>query len=203
MDTSPPRRGRPATVSADELADLALNLWTQHGYDAVSMGQIAAAAGVNTRTLHRYFPSKSDIIWLTLGSSFDDLADDLAATSAEQSLLTRVRLAILATLRANADTTDNRRRLRIVARTATLQSAASPPFVAWRGVIRDFASHHLDGPAADLSAEIIANAVQSVTMATLTWWAEHGQVPPEQLVDQALRSLESGLGDGLVGDNAP
>ncbi|CAN5487842.1 TetR family transcriptional regulator [soil metagenome] len=194
MDNPQPRRGRPATVTADGLADIALGLWEERGYAAVSMGEIAAAAGVNTRTLHRYFACKSDIIWLTLSSSFDDLADALADTPGHLSVLTRVRLAILATLSTSVDIADNRRRLRIVARSTTLQSAASPPFVAWRGVIRDFASHHLDGPSAELNAEIIATAVQSVTMVTLIWWAEHGQIPPEQLVAQGLGALESGFG---------
>ena len=80
------------------------------------------------------------------------------------------------------DTEGNRRRLRIVGRSAELQPATSPPFVA--------------GPSAELTAEVIAAAVQSVTMVTLTWWAVHGQIAPEQLVDQALRGLESGFSHG-------
>lgn len=193
METPQPRRGRPATVSADHLADIALSLWEQRGYENVSLNEIAAEAGINTRTLHRYYPAKSDIIWKRLGTSFDDLADELAATPPHLGPLTRIRAATTATVRTNATIPDNRRRLRIIARSPALQSATSPPFVAWRTVIRNFARHHLHGHAADLTAEIIATAVQSVTMTTLTWWAEHGQTPPHQLLDQTLGSLENGF----------
>lgn len=193
MDTPKPRRGRPATVSADDLADVALRLWEQRGYEEVSMGEIATAAGVTTRTLHRYYPSKSDIVWLSLGSSFDDLADELAATAPDLDPLARIRAAITASVRRNVGLTDHRRRLRIIARSTKLQSASSPPFVAWRTVIENFTRQHLQGPSADLAAKIIGTAVQSVTMTTLTWWAEHGQLPPDQLLDQTLRSLETGF----------
>jgi AcrR family transcriptional regulator len=176
-----------------QLAEIALDLWEERGYSAVSMGEIAATAGVTTRTLHRYFSSKSDIIWGELARAFDDLELSLKATPGDLPLLVRIRSAIGTVLSTDGDAPEHRRRLRIVARTPELQAATSPPFLAWRATVRDFARAHLTGPSAQLDAEIIASAVQSVTMVAITWWALHGDASPENHVDHALRLLESGF----------
>jgi AcrR family transcriptional regulator len=64
--TEPARRGggRPPLTESrkDEIrlkiATEAVRLFTEHGLDGTSVAQIADAAGIATRTLWRYFPSK-------------------------------------------------------------------------------------------------------------------------------------------------
>jgi AcrR family transcriptional regulator len=41
----------------------AMELYTTDGVDAVTVRQIADAAGISERTFYRYFPSKEDILW--------------------------------------------------------------------------------------------------------------------------------------------
>ena len=43
-----------------EIAMAAVRLFTEHGLDGTSVAQIAEAAGISTRTLWRYFPSKEE-----------------------------------------------------------------------------------------------------------------------------------------------
>ena len=191
-------RGRPATVTAKGLADVALDLWERHGYSEISLGSVAEAAGVNTRTLHRYFSSKSDIVWQALDTSFGDLRAALETTPEHLSLISRLRLGIVASMPAGEDASleDNRRRLRIISRSPELRANTSPPFIAWRNVLRDFACVHIGARPGDLTPEVVASSVQAATMVALVWWAEHSQRPPEEVVDRALRELEAGFAAG-------
>jgi AcrR family transcriptional regulator len=66
MDTATTARrgGRPPLTETRkdeirlEIAMAAVRLFTEHGLDGTSVAQIAEAAGISTRTLWRYFPSK-------------------------------------------------------------------------------------------------------------------------------------------------
>ena len=191
--TSPTRgRGRPATITVSELARVALTLWDQRGYENVAMNEVAAAAGVNERTLFRYFASKSDLVWQAIGTSFSDLQRHLAATP-DGPLITRIRLGILASFELAEDPEITRLRMRIISRTAELHSSSSPQFIAWRTIIQEFAAQHLGVPAADRSPLIVAACVQAATMSALIWWGAHDEGTPSDAVDRALRDLQNGF----------
>jgi TetR/AcrR family transcriptional regulator, regulator of mycofactocin system len=192
--TTPTRgRGRPATITVSELTRVALTLWDQGGYENVAMSEVAAAAGVNERTLFRYFASKSELVWQGIGTSFSDLPRHLAATPAGESLITRIRLGILASFELPEDPEITRLRMRIISRTAELHNSSSPQFIAWRGIIQEFAAQHLGVPAADRAPLIVAACVQAATMSALIWWGAHDEGTPSDAVDRALRDLENGF----------
>ncbi|MGH8964558.1 MAG: TetR family transcriptional regulator, partial [Actinomycetes bacterium] len=63
--TGASRRGRSAEGRAEvrrELVTAAIRLFRTRGYDATTVDDIAAAAGVGRRTFFRYFPSKEDSV---------------------------------------------------------------------------------------------------------------------------------------------
>jgi AcrR family transcriptional regulator len=72
------RRERKKAATRQALADAALELFLEHGYDAVSIRDIAEAADVSTTTLFKHFPSKEALL-------FDMDAD------VEQALVAAVR----------------------------------------------------------------------------------------------------------------
>ncbi|RQS60942.1 TetR/AcrR family transcriptional regulator [Burkholderia sp. Bp8963] len=71
----PGRRARKRIQMLSHLAATAAQLFDAHGYDAVTMEQIAAAADVAKRTLYNHFPTKEAVLahWLE-----GELARDLA-----------------------------------------------------------------------------------------------------------------------------
>lgn len=57
---------------------LALDLFDRKGYENVTVGDIAEVAGVTTRTLYRYFPTKEDFVLAYARRSAEALIDALA-----------------------------------------------------------------------------------------------------------------------------
>lgn len=71
MTTPVGRRERKKAATRQALADAALNLFIERGYDAVTLHEIAEAADVSTTTLLKHFPSKEALV-------FDEEADQEA-----------------------------------------------------------------------------------------------------------------------------
>ncbi|MFD1050681.1 TetR family transcriptional regulator, partial [Kibdelosporangium lantanae] len=44
------------------IADVAIKLFLEHGFDAVSTAAVASAAEVSKPTLFKYFPTKEDLV---------------------------------------------------------------------------------------------------------------------------------------------
>ena len=69
-DLQPDWRRRKKTATRDRLRGSALRLFREQGYDATTVEQIAAAAGVSHMTFFRYFPAKENV---ALSDSYDPL----------------------------------------------------------------------------------------------------------------------------------
>ncbi|MGK4597243.1 TetR/AcrR family transcriptional regulator [Amycolatopsis sp. w19] len=57
------RRERKKAATRQALADAALNLFLERGYDQVSIRDIAEAADVSTTTLFKHFPGKEALVF--------------------------------------------------------------------------------------------------------------------------------------------
>ncbi|GAA4083358.1 MULTISPECIES: TetR family transcriptional regulator [Actinomadura] len=67
-------RERTRRAVRAELAELALGLFVEHGYERTTVEDIAAAAGLSKRSFFRYFPTKEDVLF----GDVDELADQIA-----------------------------------------------------------------------------------------------------------------------------
>jgi AcrR family transcriptional regulator len=92
-EPQPDWRQRKKTATRDRILASALRLFQEQGYDATTVEQIAAAAGVSHMTFFRYFPSKEDV---AVSDSYDPLiVAVLEQTPAEWPLIRRIRAALV------------------------------------------------------------------------------------------------------------
>jgi AcrR family transcriptional regulator len=78
-------RDRRRQQAVDEIAGVAHELFVSKGYDAVSVDDIAAAAGCSPRTFYRYFGAKEDVLFYDLPVLLDTLTGMLDGLLAEGS----------------------------------------------------------------------------------------------------------------------
>ncbi|GBE24779.1 MAG TPA: TetR/AcrR family transcriptional regulator [Actinobacteria bacterium] len=74
------------------LADSAVSLFSEHGYDSITMADVAAAAGVSRRTAFRYFPAKDELL-LDYSKRWMDVFDESVETNKALPVGERLRVA--------------------------------------------------------------------------------------------------------------
>ena len=99
-------RERKRADSRARVLDVALVLFAEHGYEAVTVADICAAAGIAPRTFFRYFPTKEDVLAQPVQAMSDLMRREVLAAPAglsDAEVLTRATLALGAVLVADRD----------------------------------------------------------------------------------------------------
>ncbi|MDT5152603.1 MAG: TetR/AcrR family transcriptional regulator, regulator of mycofactocin system, partial [Mycobacterium sp.] len=68
-----PRLGRRRSTTRGHIADVAIDLFSARGFDAVNVDDVAHAAGIARRTVFRYYASKNAIPWGDFDVHLDNL----------------------------------------------------------------------------------------------------------------------------------
>lgn len=185
-------RGRPPVADEDDLRTRAIDVLQRHGYRAVTMSRIAEETGVSVRTLHRYFPTKADIVWGGIEGSIDALRRGIAAADDRLPPMEAIAAVIVSVFREDADEfAVGRARLRLIASEPELESTRPETYRRWHEETVGFFARRLHLPADDVVPQAAGAALQSAIMAGLSWWAaqEDDGLPAAEAVGRALRGI--------------
>ena len=190
------RGGRPpVSTDTEALAVRAIGVLDRHGYATTTMAELAGHLGMSVRTLHRYFPSKSDIVLKPVDGTLLRIASRLNSQAPSTPAIQAIRAAVEAILAESAnDWMYLRTALKLVATNPELSWA--PQVRTGDGTLQSFlASRTVEGSPSAMP-EIVAAAASAVTVNTLIWWAQHdeSEQDPRAIVDLALAGLEAGFG---------
>jgi len=186
----PVRPGRPAVTSRAELEQVALELFVERGFDATTVEDIAAAAGIGRRTFFRYFASKNDVVWGDFEQGLVQLELRLAASPPAQPLLDTLRRAVLAFNRFDADEVPwHRDRMLLILRVPALQAHSTLRYAAWRSVIAKYVGQRLGADPDALLPQLVAHSCLGAALTAYEQWLlpPAGDLPA--LLDEALRGL--------------
>lgn len=172
--TSPagtPRIGRAPATSQAELAHIGISLFVSEGFDATTVDDIAAAAGIGRRTFFRYFASKNDLPW----GEFDELLDRMRArlTSFPDEVPT-VEALETAVLEFNAIPAEevpyHRRRMELLLGVPSLVAHSTLRYAGWRQVVAEFVARRLGVDENSLRPQVVAWTLLAVSLAAYEQW---------------------------------
>jgi AcrR family transcriptional regulator len=184
-EPEPDWRQRKKTATRDRIRACALRLFGEQGYDATTVEQIAAAAGVSHMTFFRYFPTKEDV---ALSDSYDPMiAALLAQTPATWPLTQRIRAALLQGLTQVYDTDRDAllAQNKLIVSTPALRERLWADQIATQQLILQTL-----GPRPSFQTRVIVAAcLAAATTAVLTWVQNNGTPELPDLINQAFETL--------------
>ncbi|AUN41858.1 TetR/AcrR family transcriptional regulator [Tsukamurella tyrosinosolvens] len=186
------QRGRPPLADTSVLREQAIGILLRDGYASRTMLSLAEELGLSVRTLHRYFPTKADIIWGGTEHAVDTLRRHLDATPQDISLLAAITIAVKGVFAADVDEPSlNKTRLRAIAATSHIQSTRPEAYRGWREETVAFIAHRTGKPQSDVTVRAAGAAVQVAVAEALAYWADTGSHDDlGEIVTQALTSLD-------------
>jgi mycofactocin system transcriptional regulator len=168
---SAPRVGRRRSTTPQQITDVALTLFAERGFDAVSVDDVAEAAGIARRTLFRYYASKNAIPWGDFDAHLQQLHQLLGRVAPEVSLGAALRTALLTFNTFDAsETVRHRLRMRVILQTAELQAYSMTMYAGWRKVIADFVARRSGTDTSDLWPQTVAWLMLGVALSAYEHW---------------------------------
>jgi mycofactocin system transcriptional regulator len=182
--------GRRRITSREELEQTAFALFAAQGFEATTVDEIAAAAGIGRRTFFRYFPSKNDIPWGAFEDELDRMRVRLKACPPEVPLMDVIRIALIDFNRvAPAQVPLHRRRMELILRVPALFAHSTLRFTAWREVVAEFVADRTGRRPEELAPQAIAHAVLGVSVAAYEHWLDHPAADLGVLLNDAMLQL--------------
>jgi AcrR family transcriptional regulator len=189
-EPEPDWRQRKKAATRDRIRASALRLFGEQGYDATTVEQIAAAAGVSHMTFFRYFPTKEDVV---LSDSYDPLlAGLLEQTPAGWPLTDRIRAALLQGLRqlydADRDTLLAQNKL-IVSTPALRERLWANQMATQQLILQALGAGQRDPRPSFQDKVTVAACLAAASTAVLTWVENDGTPELPDLIESAFDTL--------------
>jgi AcrR family transcriptional regulator len=86
-------RERKKRATREQIARVAMKLFAKRGFEAVTVAEVAEAAGVSEKTVFNYFPAKEDLVFAEGGARWEARVDAIRNRAAGASLIEPFRAA--------------------------------------------------------------------------------------------------------------
>jgi len=191
LSERPGLRERKKEATLERLREVALELFVERGYDAVSVDDIAEVAEVSKTTFYRYFLSKEDLL-------FGRAAEHLALVRAvlderplEESPVEASRHAFRAVAEVYQADPDQKLAMSCIIRsTPSLAAGSQANQTAWEELLRAEVLRRRPDTEAFHAWVLAAELLACVRAATNWWLATGAEADLAELVDEALRHLD-------------
>lgn len=192
-------RERKKRRTKAQLSDAALRLFSERGFDEVTIEEIAATVEVSPRTFFRYFASKEDVLFVDMDSTLTAIREALVNRPVEEPATVALREAVLSIAEGyELDPGDALERATIMAQTPSLLAHGVGRQAAWEEAIAEtLAERKGDAGAPDLRDRLLsACAIAALRVAFAVWVDGGGTGSLIDLARGSLGLLESGFADG-------
>jgi AcrR family transcriptional regulator len=202
-------RERKKRATRALIADTALRLFAERGFDQTTVAEVAEAAGVSVKTVFNYFPAKEDL--------FFDLADEIeqiwldavADHRPGESPLAGLRRRVLSRFADHPGGPSARFR-KVLAGSTLLQARGQQMWASHEDAITQALAALLGMDGEDPTPRVLAHQVLSIhpmILRMVELWTQRGAAPDEvrdralRLIDRAFDILERGIPGSLAAGN--
>jgi AcrR family transcriptional regulator len=186
---SPDWRSRRWAATHQRIYDTAMRLFQEHGFERVSVGQIAAGAAVSVPTFYAHYPSKGHVV-MHLPTA-EDIAFIISGQPADLPVSERIRRAVPQWLGqwTSEDLEAHLARWRVIATTPALRTRAAEFERTTAGMVAN--ALPTQGAGLKPGDAVVVNAYLSAyTVGVLAWADGNGERKLEEHIAEAFDALE-------------
>lgn len=177
-------------TSREAIADAAYPLFGQRGYDAISVEDIAAAAGVSRSTFFRWYGCKEAVVFPDHDRLLKAVGERLAASTASSAIAAMADAVRIVLFHYVAEGPRARERYALTTSVPALRECELVSTARYQSLFRRFVSRWGDGSeTAELRAELMAAAVVSAHNRVLRRWLRREIEDPQVEIDEALATV--------------
>ena len=202
-------RERKKEQTRQLIAETARQLFTERGFDRVTVAEIARSADVSDQTVFNYFPTKEDLVYWRLGSFEEELLAAIREREGGESALAAFGRFVRAPRGMLADhDVETRERLaaltRMITESPALLAREQQIFARYTDNLAALLAEEQGAEAGDVEPWVVANAMMGVHRALVDYSRRRivaGERHPHLArkivaeADRAIARLERGLGD--------
>ena len=186
--------GRRRSTTPQHISDVALRLFAAHGFDQVSVDDVAQAAGISRRTVFRYYASKNALPWGDFTTHLQRLRLLLDQVPPTVPLDEALRAALLSfNTFDESEMVRHRQRMRIILQTAELQAYSMTMYAGWRAVIAGFVAHRSGRDSTELLPQTVAWTMLGIALSAYEHWLNHDSVSLAHALAIAFDVVGTGL----------
>lgn len=157
----------------DRIAAIAVARFDHDGFDAVTVEQVAADAGISARSFHRYFPAKEDAVIGDPTRHRGALAAAFAGRPTGEQAWDSLCEAFVEMLTTAAEPTEvGRRSVRVMRSTASLRARNLEKHLAWAEALVPLVAARLDDDDPEFRADALVQAALGCFDVAIGRWAE-------------------------------
>lgn len=175
-----------------DLIQASLQLFGEHGFDATTVDDIVAAAGVSRRTFFRYFNSKEDVVFDWMREQGEYMLQVLTARPAKESAFASIAFTFLK-LADYHDANPKRSRFlsSLIMETPSLSSRYHDEYAKWEDHFIEVLQRSRASSARQAFAVRVqvAATISAFVVAVRTWIRDRGKGPLRTKVAAAFTIL--------------
>lgn len=174
-----------------QIAAVAVDLFAQHGFDSVTIEQVAEAAGSSVRSIYRYFPTKEDLVVGVPEDQGAVVRQALEARPVDEPPMVSLHRAYAEHLGHREHTDRDKAALRLLEESPALRARNLQKHMLWAELLSPVIEQRLHGGSRMLRAKALVDAsLAAFTLALSAWAAEGEERPILDLLALVFRELE-------------
>ncbi|MCO6000215.1 TetR family transcriptional regulator [Actinoallomurus rhizosphaericola] len=176
-----------------EVARTAMGLFLERGFEATTIDDIAAAAGISRRSFFRYFGTKEDIVLGDLAAQGELIRKELEARPATEDAWTALLNALRHAPRPGQDDATTLKISKMLYGTPSLRARSLEKHLQWQALLTPDIRRRL-GVAPDDEHDLRADAIVACVLTCLdvageAWTRSDGTTPLDDLVLAAVAAV--------------